>query len=156
MNEVKLYSEMDTWELLMYSPPFVTSYPHRPELVGSLDFYTDCVFGEGVRFDCSGHITLGYHCMILRRVRIHTHKHRMFYGYCEDVTKETEIWSTNLAIGDNVLIGEDTTIMPNVGRIGDSAIIGAYSVLTKPVEDNEIWAGNPARLIGKRPSQEIR
>jgi len=31
--------------------------------------------------------------------------------------------------------------------IGNNSIVGACSLVTKDIPDNEIWAGNPARLI---------
>lgn len=34
--------------------------------------------------------------------------------------------------------------------IGDGAVIGAGSIVTKDVGPYEIWAGNPARFIRKR------
>ncbi|WP_302457742.1 acyltransferase [Bacteroides fluxus] len=34
--------------------------------------------------------------------------------------------------------------------IGENAIIGAGSVVTKDIPANEVWAGNPARFIRKR------
>ncbi len=33
--------------------------------------------------------------------------------------------------------------------IGDEAVIGAGSVVTKNIPAGEIWAGNPAKLIRK-------
>lgn len=38
--------------------------------------------------------------------------------------------------------------------IGDGAVIGAGSVVTKDVGPYEIWAGNPARFIRKRFDDE--
>jgi acetyltransferase-like isoleucine patch superfamily enzyme len=49
-------------------------------------------------------------------------------------------------IGDNVFIGAHSTILKGV-TLGDNAVIGACSVVTKNVPANEIWAGNPAKLI---------
>lgn len=38
--------------------------------------------------------------------------------------------------------------------IGDGAVIGAGSIVTKDVGPYEIWAGNPARFIRKRFDDE--
>lgn len=38
--------------------------------------------------------------------------------------------------------------------IGDGAVIGAGSIVTKDVGPYEIWAGNPAKLIRKRFDDE--
>ena len=56
-------------------------------------------------------------------------------------------------IGNDVWIGFDATIMPGV-KIGDGAIIGSKSVVTKDVEPYSIVGGNPAKLIRKRFSDE--
>lgn len=49
-------------------------------------------------------------------------------------------------IGNNAFIGAHSTILKGV-TIGENSIIGAGSVVTKSIPDNEIWAGNPAKLI---------
>lgn len=46
-------------------------------------------------------------------------------------------------------IGANTVICKPV-TIGEGAIIGASSVVTKNIPPYEIWAGNPARFIRKR------
>ncbi len=43
-------------------------------------------------------------------------------------------------------IGSGATILPNV-TIGENAIVGAGSVVTRSVPDNVIVAGNPARFL---------
>lgn len=53
-----------------------------------------------------------------------------------------------VVIENNVFIGAHSTILKGV-KIGQNSIIGACSVVTKSVPDNEIWAGNPARFIRK-------
>jgi len=47
-----------------------------------------------------------------------------------------------------------SVIMPGVS-IGDGAIIGAYSIVTKNVEPYTIVAGNAAHLIRKRFSEDV-
>jgi acetyltransferase-like isoleucine patch superfamily enzyme len=51
-----------------------------------------------------------------------------------------------VVIGDNVFLGYGAIVLPGV-RIGDGAIIGAGSVVTKDVLPFSIVAGNPARQI---------
>lgn len=52
-----------------------------------------------------------------------------------------------IKIGNNVFIGANSVIMPNV-TIGDFVIVGAGSIITRDIPANSIVAGNPARLIG--------
>lgn len=54
--------------------------------------------------------------------------------------------SAPVRIGDNVFIGTDALILKGV-TVGDNAVIGAGSVVTKDIPANEVWGGNPARLI---------
>lgn len=56
-------------------------------------------------------------------------------------------------IGNDVWIGFDATIMSGV-KIGDGAIIGSKSIVTKDVEPYSIVGGNPAKLIRKRFSEQ--
>lgn len=51
-----------------------------------------------------------------------------------------------IEVMDNVFIGSNSTILPNV-KIGPNAIIAAGSVVTKDVPENSVVAGVPARVI---------
>lgn len=50
-------------------------------------------------------------------------------------------------IGDDVFIGANSIILPNV-KIGSKVIIGAGAVVTKDITDNSLAVGNPAKIIG--------
>ncbi|MFC7439947.1 acyltransferase [Laceyella putida] len=54
-----------------------------------------------------------------------------------------------VVIGDHVMIGANTTILPGV-TIGDHAMVGAGSVVTKDVPPYALVAGNPARVVRER------
>lgn len=52
-------------------------------------------------------------------------------------------------IENDVWIGQNVTVLPGV-HIGNGAIIGANSVVTKDVPAYHVAGGNPARIIRKR------
>lgn len=53
-----------------------------------------------------------------------------------------------IIIKKGAFIGGHSIILKGVS-IGENSIIGAGSVVTKDIPDNEIWAGNPAKFIKK-------
>lgn len=55
----------------------------------------------------------------------------------------------NTIIGNDVWIGSEAMIMPGI-TIGDGAVIGSRSLVTKDVEPYTIIGGNPSKLIKKR------
>jgi acetyltransferase-like isoleucine patch superfamily enzyme len=59
----------------------------------------------------------------------------------------------NVAIGNDVWVGRGATILSGVS-IADGAVIGAESLVASDVPAYSIVAGNPARLVKKRFSEE--
>lgn len=53
-----------------------------------------------------------------------------------------------IVIKKGAFIGGHTIILKGV-TVGQFSIVGAGSVVTKDIPDNEIWAGNPAKFIRK-------
>jgi len=51
-----------------------------------------------------------------------------------------------IVIGNNVYIGTNSVVLPNV-CIGSNCVIGASSVVTHNVPSNTVYAGNPAKFI---------
>ena len=58
-----------------------------------------------------------------------------------------------IIIGDNVWIGGNSVVMPNV-TIGNNVVIGAGSVVTKDIPDNCIAVGNPCRVLRQINQQD--
>lgn len=56
-------------------------------------------------------------------------------------------------IGDNVTICTGAKVLGYV-KIGNNSIVGANSVVTKNIPENEIWAGVPAKKIKKNERYE--
>lgn len=63
--------------------------------------------------------------------------------------REQDCIERDIVIGNNVWIGYGTQVLGGV-VIGDNSIIGAGSIVTKNIPDNEVWAGVPAKFIKKR------
>ena len=57
-------------------------------------------------------------------------------------------------IGNDVWIGNNCLIKSGIS-VGNGAVVGMGSILTKNVGPYEIWAGNPARFIRKRFSDDV-
>lgn len=51
-------------------------------------------------------------------------------------------------IKENAFIGCNSVICNSV-VIGKNSVVGAGSIVTKDIPDNEVWAGSPARFIRK-------
>jgi maltose O-acetyltransferase len=85
-------------------------------------------------------ITIGDNVTLAPRVHILAHdaSTKMYLNY-------TKIGLVR--IGDNVFIGANSVILPNV-RIGNNVIIGAGCIVTKDIPDNSLAVGNPAKVIG--------
>ncbi len=73
---------------------------------------------------------------------------RMRDIYIERATKSLPI------IGNDVWIGYNATILNGV-KVGDGAIIGAGSVVTKNIPPYAVVAGNPAKIIKYRFEKEL-
>lgn len=80
--------------------------------------------------------------------------HPMFFNTNLDYIKKNEIEYEKLYIGNDVWIGQDVKITNKCKKIGNGAIIGTGSVVTKDVLPYTIVAGNPAREIGIRFNNE--
>ena len=113
-------------------------------------FYTDCgkniKIGKKVfinaccRFQDQGGIEIGDGSLIGHNTTIATLNHDF------NPAKRQNLTPSPVKIGKNVWIGSDCTILPGV-EIGDGAIIGAGSVVTKSIPANTIAVGSPARVI---------
>ena len=104
--------------------------------------------GIGAYSVIQGNVTIGEHVMMGPEVYIYTQNHR---HDSIDKTMDSQGFEEEkpVIIGNDVWIGSRVTILPGV-RIGNGAILGADSVITKDVPDYTIVAGNPAKIVKHR------
>lgn len=55
-------------------------------------------------------------------------------------------FSGGVTVGKNAWIGPNSSIMQKIS-IGENALVGLGAVVTKPIADNHVYAGNPAKFI---------
>jgi acetyltransferase-like isoleucine patch superfamily enzyme len=65
------------------------------------------------------------------------------------IIDQPETQPNGITIGDDVLIGAGSIVLPN-SHIGCGAVIGAGSVVQGDIPEYAIVAGSPARVIGER------
>lgn len=66
---------------------------------------------------------------------------------------ESKVKTAPIRICRGAFIGADSIIMKGV-TIGRHSIVGAGSVVTKSIPDDEVWAGNPAKFIYSLKNRE--
>ena len=103
----------------------------------------NCHIGEYNHITCIDHIIIGNNVLMGRNVLITDHNH----GNKTDIElppqKRPLRTKGGVTIGNNVWIGDKVVILSGVS-IGDGAIIGANSVVTKNVESMTVVGGIPA------------
>ncbi len=102
-----------------------------------------CAIGKGVEFIMNG----ANH----RMNSASTYPFNIMGGGWERVTpslKDLPI-KGDTVVGNDVWIGQNVTVLPGV-HIGDGAIIGANSVVSKDVQPYTVVGGNPIKLIRRR------
>ncbi|MCO7176346.1 sugar O-acetyltransferase [Sporolactobacillus kofuensis] len=125
-----------TKDKLYIEPTFHCDYGYNIHVGNYFYANFDCVI-----LDCAP-VVIGDQCLLGPGVHIYTAAHPL------DPQKRMEgvEFAKPVHIGNNVWIGGRAIINPGV-KIGDHAIIGSGSVVTKDVPDYAVVAGNPAKLI---------
>lgn len=91
-------------------------------------------------------IKLGNHVDVTSNVCFLNHEGAMWCARWIDKKYEYDDLFLPTIVGDNVMIGVGSLIMPGV-HIGNNVIIGGHSVVTKDVPDGAVVAGVPAKQI---------
>ncbi len=82
--------------------------------------------------------------------------HPVFYERIPGIAETNQLTPGNLDIGHDVWIGYNAVVTPGCKRIGNGAVVAAGAVVTKDVPDFAVVAGNPARVLRTRMTEDQR
>ncbi|KQQ94191.1 thiamine biosynthesis protein ThiF [Leifsonia sp. Leaf325] len=121
-------------ETVTVFPPFTADFGRNITL-GKRVF-----INSGCRFQDQGGITIGDDCLIGHNAVIATLQHDI------DPRRRSDLIPSPVVIERNVWLGANVTVLPGV-TIGEDAVIGAGSVVTKDIPAGTIAVGSPARVV---------
>lgn len=123
---------------------------------GEIVIGENCFIGDFSKIWSSVKVTIGNNVLISHNVNIHDNishpldskeRHNDFLHVRSiGLQNEMNIGEAEIIIGNDVWIGFNSTILKGV-TIGDGAIIGANTVVTKDVPPFAVAVGNPPRII---------
>lgn len=100
-----------------------------------------CTIVDATR-EAQRYVHIGADCLIGPNVQL--------LGVSHDLNPKDRLikhnYADNIDIGNNVWLGGSVVVLAGV-TIGHNSVIGAGSVVTKSVEENSFYAGNPAIKI---------
>lgn len=105
--------------------------------------------GIGINCRLHGPVRIGDGVMMGPEVLVYTDGHR-FDDVRRPMVEQGHRAPREVVIEDDVWIGARSIILPGV-RIGRGSVVGAGSVVTKDVPECCVVAGNPARVVRRRP-----
>jgi acetyltransferase-like isoleucine patch superfamily enzyme len=105
------------------------------------------VMGQECTISAYQHVSIGRECVIADRVMLIDFDHGS--SEVERPIRLQGIYKRDVDVGHNVWIGYGACILRGV-TVGDNAIIGTNSVVTRDVEPNAVVGGVPARVLRMR------
>ena len=104
-------------------------------------------------------VSFGDNVIISSGVKLITHD--MSYSlFANDEAENNSMYyypysTGKIKIGNNVMIGLNAIILPNV-KIGNNVIVGAGAVVTKDIPDGVVVGGIPAKVIEKYDDYKLK
>ena len=109
------------------------------------------VLGQECTISSFQHVSIGRECIIADRVMLIDFDHGVVET--ERPIRDQGIYKRDVRVGHNVWIGYGACILRGA-TVGDNAIVGTSTVVTKDVPDNAVVAGAPARVLRMRPAPQ--
>ena len=114
---------------------------------GEVEIGAKTVMGQECTISAYQHVSIGRECIVADRVMLIDFDHGV--TEVERPIRLQGIYKRDVSVGNNVWIGYGACVLRGV-TIGDNAIIGTSSVVTRAFPANAVVAGVPARVIRMR------
>lgn len=114
---------------------------------GEVSIGAKTVFGQECTISAFQHVSIGRECIVADRVMLIDFDHGVVE--VERPIRLQGIYKRDLRVGHNVWIGYGACLLRGV-TVGDNAVIGTSSVVTKDVPTNAVVGGIPARVLRMR------
>lgn len=120
----------------LIEPPFICDYGYNIEIGSNFYANHNCIILDGAK------VVFGDNVMIAPNCSFYTAGHPL------DVERHNAglEYAYPVKVGSNVWIGGNVSVLPGV-TIGDNAVIGAGSIVTKDIPSDVVAFGNPCRVI---------
>ena len=103
----------------------------------------DTTFDDVTIYSAYADVNIGKDCMFSYGVYVRNHDSHFIY---ELSTGDRINYSRDITIGDHVWVGQNSLLLSGFS-IGTGSVVGAGAVSSSGFGDNEVIAGNPARVI---------
>ena len=118
---------------------------------GVVEIGDKTVFGQDCTVSAYQRVRIGQECVIADRAMFIDFDHGVVD--VETPIRHQGIYKRDVVVGSNVWIGYGACILRGV-RVGNNAIVGTNSVVTRDVPANAVVGGVPARVIRMRDAPE--
>jgi acetyltransferase-like isoleucine patch superfamily enzyme len=118
---------------------------------GTVEIGEKTVIGQECTISAYQRVRIGEQCVIADRAMFIDFDHGVVE--VERPIRVQGIYKRDVEVGSNVWVGYGACILRGV-RVGDNAVVGTNSVVTKDVPANAVVAGIPARIIRMREIPE--
>jgi acetyltransferase-like isoleucine patch superfamily enzyme len=118
---------------------------------GEVSIGAKTVMGQECTISAYQHIEIGRECIVADRVMLIDFDHGVVET--ERPIRLQGIYKRDVRVGHNVWIGYGACILRGV-TVGDNAILGTSTVVTKAVPENAVVGGSPARVLRMRDAPQ--
>lgn len=114
---------------------------------GEVEIGQKTVFGQECTISAYRKVRIGEQCVIADRTMFIDFDHGVVD--IEKPIRDQGIYMEDVIVGSNVWIGYGAAVLRGV-KVGDNAVIGTNSVVTRDVPANAVVGGVPARVLRMR------